>query len=133
MITVFQTIDRAISHLQLLTADTKELPNDCHFQLRDILSHIKQVEEANIIQLCCLKSCVKSEGAFASILKGLHAISVDFMIYCGKLSRKIPKEEKTAVKFYVSEEAMEKLGKYVHCSVRIFKALEVRSRLGIQI
>ena len=109
----------------MLTADSNELPSDCHFQLTDLLSHIKQIEEGNIIQLCCLKSCVQSEGAFFSVLRGLDTISIDFMIYCGKLARKIPNERKTAVKFFVPEEEIAKLTRYIDTCLKIFRTLEV--------
>ncbi|KAI6657981.1 Dynactin subunit 1-like isoform X4 [Oopsacas minuta] len=118
------TLNRAISHLQVLTTDIKELPVDCHCELSDILSHIKQIEEANIIFLCCLKSYVQPDGDFISMMKGMETLSVDFMIYCGKLSRKIPFESKTVVKFFVSEELITKLMQYIDVFLKSYQALE---------
>lgn len=117
-------LDRAISHLEVLTAETAELPIDCHFILSDILSHIKQIEEVNIIYVCCLKSYVLPEGDFISMLKGIETLSVDFMIYCGRLGRKIPVDSKT-VKFYVSEEQISKLQQYMDVCVKCCNVLEV--------
>ena len=110
--------------MEIITADTKELQVDCHCILSDILAHIKQIEEVNIIYVCCLRSYVQPEGDFFSMLKGIETLSIDFMIYCGRLSRKIPVGAKT-VKFYVSEDQISKLQQYMDVCVKCCNALEV--------
>ena len=118
-------IDRAISHLQVLTVEIPELPNDSHCHLSDVLALIRQVEEVNILHLCCLKGCVLPEGEFITMLKGFESLSVDFMIYCGKLARKVPTEMKANQKFYVREEEIGRLEQYLDVCTKSCRALEV--------